>query len=92
MAQLPAGNVPLIKSLLQWLRPELGGKDALAGWGVDFYSGRAVGNHYAANDMTLFKLAVHYTQQTADFGFLDEQVAGRPVWDWLEPHTPRRRW
>lgn len=23
-------------SLLQWMRPELGGKDALAGWGVDF--------------------------------------------------------
>jgi hypothetical protein len=70
-------------SLLQWLKPELGGQDAQAGWGVDFYSGRAVGNHYAANDMTLFKLAVHYVQQSGDFGFLDEKVSGRPVLAWL---------
>lgn len=46
-------------------------------------SGRAVGNHYAANDVTLFKLATHYVQQTADFDFIEELVAGRPVIDWL---------
>ena len=70
-------------SLLQWMRPDLGGQDARAGWGVDFYSGRAVGSHYAANDVTLFKLALHYVQQSGDFGFLDERVAGRPVLAWL---------
>ena len=50
---------------------------------MDFYSGRAVGNHYAANDMTLFKLALHYVQQTGDFAFVDEQVSGRPVLQWM---------
>ena len=50
---------------------------------MDFYSGRAVGNHYAANDMTLFKLALHYIQQTGDFAFVDEQVSGRPVLQWM---------
>jgi hypothetical protein len=44
--------------------------------GVDFFSGRAVGNHYAANDFTLFKLCLYYTQITADFAFLEEKVAG----------------
>lgn len=70
-------------SLLQWLRPNLGGKDGRAGWGVDFYSGRAVGNHYAANDMALFKLTLHYIQQTGDFDFVHENVAGRPVLSWM---------
>lgn len=70
-------------SLLQWMRPSLGGRDAAAGWGVDFFSGRAVGNHYAANDMTLFKLALHYVQQTGEFSFMDELVAGRPVLAWM---------
>lgn len=31
--------------------------EALGGWGVDLLSGRAVGNHYAADDFTLFKLS-----------------------------------
>ena len=69
--------------LLQWLQPQFGGDDARAGWGVDLYSGRAVGNHYAANDLALFKLALHYVQQSAEFGFLDERVSGRPVLDWM---------
>ena len=50
---------------------------------MDFYSERAVGNHYAANDMTLFKLALYYVQQTGDFAFVDEQVSGRPVLQWM---------
>ena len=41
-------------SLLHWMTPALA-SEALGGWGVDLYSGRAVGNHYAADDFTLFK-------------------------------------
>eukprot|EP01050_Picozoa_sp_SAG11_P016843 SAG11_NODE_2348_length_3485_cov_1.358535_2_plen_259_part_00 len=44
--------------------------------GVDLFSGRAVGNHYAADDFTLFKTARYYLSLTADFAFLDQRVQG----------------
>ena len=45
-------------SLLHWMKPALA-SEKLGGWGVDLLSGRAVGNHYAADDFTLFKLCRH---------------------------------
>ena len=41
-------------SLLHWMTPALSSA-ALGGWGVDLFSGWAVGNHYAADDFALFK-------------------------------------
>lgn len=61
--------------LLQWLEPLTTVRNA-TGWGIDFFSGRAVGNHYAADDFSLFKLCLHYAQQTGDFAFLEETVRG----------------
>lgn len=47
---LPATNLRVANG-----QPALASEE-LGGWGVDLLSGRAVGNHYAADDFTLFKL------------------------------------
>jgi hypothetical protein len=41
-----------------FLQPQIGGVDALAGWGIDWMSGHGVGAWYAANDFSLFSLGV----------------------------------
>jgi hypothetical protein len=61
------------------LRPDIGGDDARAGWGVDWRSLHRVGAWYAANDMALVKLVAHYVTVTGDFAFLNASVAGAPV-------------
>ena len=60
-------------SLLHWMTPALA-SETLGGWGVDLYSGKAVGNHYAADDFTLFKLARYYVALTGDFDFLSQAL------------------
>ena len=52
----------------------MGGNDSLAGWGVDWPSGEAVGSWYAANDVTLVKLVHAYVTVTHDTAFLGERV------------------
>lgn len=52
----------------------MGGNDSLAGWGVDWPSGEAVGSWYAANDVTLVKLVHAYVTTTHDTAFLGERV------------------
>ena len=64
----------LRRDLLTFLVPEVGGDDALAGWGVDWPSGEAVGSWYAANDVTLVKLVHAYVTTTHDLAFLDEAL------------------
>jgi hypothetical protein len=54
----------------------VGGDDKLAGWGVDWPSGEAVGSWYAANDITLVKLVHAYVSATHDVGFLATPLGG----------------
>ena len=65
---------PLRRDLLTFLQPAVGGNDSLAGWGVDWPSGEAVGSWYAANDVTLVKLVHAYVTVTHDTAFLGERV------------------
>ena len=45
----PISRPHLRRDLLTFLQPAVGGNDSLAGWGVDWPSGEAVGSWYAAN-------------------------------------------
>lgn len=72
------------KCMLQsFYRQSVGGYDPAAGWGIDWQTGHSVGAWYAANDMSLFKMAVYYVAVSGDFGFLNETIDGVVVLDQL---------
>jgi hypothetical protein len=48
-------------------------------FGFDTKNGGPLGNHYAANDYALFRLAEHYVSVTGDLAFLDEDAGGLTV-------------
>ena len=74
LLSLTAPFRPVRRDLLTFLQPAVGGNDSLAGWGVDWPSGEAVGSWYAANDVTLVKLVHAYVTVTHDTAFLGERV------------------
>lgn len=48
-------------------------------FGFDTLNGGPLGNHYAANDYSLFRLTEHYVAVTGDAGFLAEDAGGMTV-------------
>ena len=67
-----------------------------ASFGFDTRNGGPLGNHYAANDYSLFRLVEHYVCVTGDVAFLDEQAgaadrarASRAAGLWLEGRADR---
>jgi len=66
------------EGMKEWLRFVLT-KDIDACFGIDNYSGIAVGNGYVANYHSLFNIMYHYLSVTGDLDFLSEAIAGRNV-------------
>jgi len=69
-------------SILYFIK--MAGNDNESGWGIDLMGGINVGNHYAANDFSIFKLSYNYVAVTGDYDFLNELVEDKPVIAWME--------
>ena len=66
------------RGLRSWLRRVLSGSYQDS-FGIDVKQGGPLGNYYAANDYSLFRLTEHYICLTGDTSFLDEQAGGGSV-------------
>ncbi|AWS40659.1 laminin G domain-containing protein [Streptosporangium sp. 'caverna'] len=69
--------------LKSWLRRVLSGPYGDS-FGIDARNGGPLGNYYAANDCSLFRLVEHYICVSGDLAFLDERVGEATVADHLE--------
>jgi hypothetical protein len=56
-------------------------------YGKDNFGGKGVGNGYSANYWALFQMLRSYLTTTRDFGFLDEQIAGKTVFRHMEDYA-----
>jgi hypothetical protein len=56
-------------------------------YGKDNFGGKGVGNGYSANYWALFQLIRSYVTTTRDFGFLDQEISGRSVFEHLEAYA-----